>query len=132
MNRVSYAASFKISDIDEFAVDAYKTYLPRFSHISVRENNLKTYLKNELDIESTNVLDPTLLLKEDVWSELIKKNRLICEKYVLIYYVNQPVELVVKACEYAPVSYTHLDVYKRQWKSKCNSFITRKSKVYHQ
>lgn len=101
INRVSYAASFKVLDIDEFAYQAYKTYLPNFSHISVRENNLKTYLKKELNIESTNVLDPTLLLSNKKWLSLIKKEKLIKDKYLLIYYVNQPLNLVSKAFEYA-------------------------------
>ena len=61
VRRVSYAASFKVSDVDEFAIDAYKKYLPKFNNISVREENLKVYLKNNLNIDSTNVLDPTFL-----------------------------------------------------------------------
>ncbi|MFR2738838.1 polysaccharide pyruvyl transferase family protein [Clostridium sp.] len=101
VRRVSYAASFKVSDVDEFAIDAYKKYLPKFNNISVREENLKVYLKNNLNIDSTNVLDPTFLLNMKKWSELINNKRLIEEKYVLVYHVNQPVELVSKALEYA-------------------------------
>lgn len=101
IKRVSYAASFKVSDVDDYALSAYKKYLPRFNHISVREENLKFFLKANLNIDSTNVLDPTFLLDMNEWSKFIKKERLIRRKYILIYYVNQPVELVSKAFEFA-------------------------------
>ena len=99
--RVSYAASFKISDIDKFGVEAYKKYLSQFENISVRESNLQDYLKKEYGISSKNVLDPTLLVSKDLWIELIDNSRLIKEDYILIYYVNKPVKLLDKAIEYA-------------------------------
>lgn len=102
--RVSYAASFKISDIDDFAMQAYKKYLSRFDNISVRENNLKEFLSGHLNINSDCVLDPTFLLNEEDWSSLVKKDRLINNNYLLIYHVNQPVELINMAFEYAKLN----------------------------
>lgn len=102
--RVSYAASFKISDIDDFAMLAYKKYLSRFDNISVRENNLKEFLSGHLNINSDCVLDPTFLLNEEDWSSLVKKDRLINNNYLLIYHVNQPVELINMAFEYAKLN----------------------------
>ena len=99
--KVSYAASFKVSDIDEFAIMAYKKYLPQFSAVSVRETNLQKYLQENIGVTSECVLDPTLLVDNKFWEKICKKNNLINKKYLLLYYVNLPDSLVCKAFKYA-------------------------------
>lgn len=99
--RVSYAASLKISDVDEFAVAAYKKYLPGFDHISVRETGLVDYLNNNYGVNSVSVLDPTLLADKKIWHDISGVTPIVNEKYLLIYYVNMPQKLVDRAFGYA-------------------------------
>lgn len=99
--KVSYAASFKIQDVDEFASSSYRKYLKLFDKISVRESNLVDYLKENYQIDSVSVLDPTLLIDNEFWTDNISKERIINEEYILIYFVNPPEELIVRAFSYA-------------------------------
>lgn len=99
--KIAYAASFKIADIDDYARKMYQKYLPSFNCISVRESDLQVYLKSQYGIESTCVLDPTLLIGADFWRARIKGNPLISKKYLLIYFVNMPVHLIEDAFVYA-------------------------------
>lgn len=101
IKKISYAASFKVSDVDEYAKNAYRRFLPEFFRISVRENNLREYLKGEYNIEATSVLDPTLLVDKGVWNKFIYNKRVVQNKYLLIYHVNRPVNLIKDALQYA-------------------------------
>ena len=93
--KISYAASFKVEDVDDYAKNKYLQELPKFDGISVRETNLKDYLKKEIGVESTVVLDPTLLIGDSFWLAFNLKP-IVEQKYVLLYYVNEPVGLINK------------------------------------
>lgn len=99
--RVSYAASLKMSDVDEFAVNAYKKYLPKFDSISVRETGLVDYLKENYGVDAVSVLDPTLLVNRNLWHTLAGNKPTVSGKYLLLYYVNMPQKLVDNAFDYA-------------------------------
>ena len=99
--KISYAASFKISDVDDFARNAYQKYLPNFDSISVRESDLQTYLRDNYQIEADCVLDPTLLIGGEFWKKEVHEVPLISEKYLLLYYVNMPKQLVRQAFIFA-------------------------------
>lgn len=99
--KISYAASFKISDVDEYAKRAYKKYLSSFDAISVRESNLKEYIIENVGVNAVSVIDPTLLIENNLWKSFISKKALIEDEYVLIYHVNRPKNLIQKAFEYA-------------------------------
>lgn len=99
--KISYAASFKISDVDSYAAKAYEKYLSSFDHISVRESDLQKYLKSQLDINATCVLDPTLLINSQFWQAETSSKPLILDKYLLLYYVNPPEHLIERAFSYA-------------------------------
>ena len=99
--KISYAASFKISDVDEFARSAYRKFLPCFDNISVRESDLQDYLRDSFHIEADCVLDPTLLIGSAFWRSEVRGTPVISGKYLLLYYVNMPQQLVEKAFEFA-------------------------------
>lgn len=99
--KISYAASFKISDVDDFARKAYRENLPSFDNISVRESNLKSYLHEQFDLEAACVLDPTLLIGSKFWESEVDQNAVISERYLLLYYVNMPQKLIDSAFLYA-------------------------------
>ncbi len=99
--KISYAASFKLSDVDEYAKNAYKKYLSLFDAISVRESNLKDFVIENVGVDAVSVIDPTLLVGKNFWKSFIYEKALIEDEYILIYHVNRPHKLIEKAFEYA-------------------------------
>lgn len=106
LNKVSYAASFGVSEISDVIpnivkkynpnllslTDEYKRLLNDFDHISVREQDGARIIEKLLDKDVEIVLDPTLLLSREEWlsvSKSTEKN----EKYILIYSLSDTKEL---------------------------------------
>ena len=99
--KISYAASLKI-DNDRRAEELFHKWLPSFDAISVREQNAVAYLKNKFNINSNCVLDPTFLLDNRAWLELIDgKYKRYSAKYILIYTVGLQERLLEYAFKYA-------------------------------
>lgn len=82
--KISYAASFGTSAIDEKYHEKLKSFLTEFDAISVREDDGVEIIKKATNIDATQVLDPTFLLNATEWSKLASK-RLIKEDYILYY-----------------------------------------------
>lgn len=83
--KISYASS--INNMTDSELELIKDALNRFSHISVREQSSEERLRILLDVETTTVLDPTLLLDMNDWKILIDgwKNKYCKKKYILYY-----------------------------------------------
>lgn len=88
--RIAYAASFGHTKMTEQLKVYYKKWLSRYKYISVREDSAIELLKN-IDIQSKQVLDPTLLLRKTDWEEYIDKK--INKKYILIYQIHNDPKL---------------------------------------
>jgi len=88
VNKVSYAASFGINSIPDDLKGVYKKALSDYSHISVREEKGKELLSNIFNINSTVVLDPTLLLDSKTYEKLIKPCK-IKKGYVFCYFLSE-------------------------------------------
>lgn len=87
INTISYAPSFG-NDIDFLKenFNEISRMVKKFKHISIREKDAVEYFrKNNIEAELT--LDPTLLLSEKEWDELIGE-RIIEEPYILYYSLN--------------------------------------------
>lgn len=86
IHRISYAASFGVSILNEHQKDIIKNYLSGMDHISVRESTGLNILKS-LNINSgVQVLDPVFLLDKATWLQLIGGTKKVVEgSYVLIY-----------------------------------------------
>lgn len=87
LKKISYAASFGNSKIDQRYVALYRKYLRTFSDISVREATGVQIVTDLIDRQSFQVLDPTLLLEIDIWTNLAVKPKLK-NKYILCYYMG--------------------------------------------
>lgn len=87
--RVAYSASFGMSDIPENEKEETLRYLKKYSHIGVREFQAMELLA-QIGIKNTeHVLDPTLLLNQQDYSDILKGSKLkIPHNYVLIYSVE--------------------------------------------
>ena len=80
--RIAYAASFGGNKFD--TKDAkYIELLKKYSYITVREDTGVSLL-SEMGLESSQVLDPTLLLNKQEWDLLVEKKEKR-EPYYLIY-----------------------------------------------
>ena len=86
--KASYACSFGTSHID----DNYKKFLKRslmsFKYLSCRDKKNTDMLTSLLQKSVTNVIDPTLLLNKDVWSEFMKPVNMP-SKYILCYILGE-------------------------------------------
>ncbi|GAA5499534.1 polysaccharide pyruvyl transferase family protein [Lactiplantibacillus plajomi] len=87
--RISYAASFGISEIPDKFVDVYREGLANFNAISVRELAGKQLVESLSNMSAEVVLDPTLLLEPEDWLELTNGRKRYTEKYVLVYFLGK-------------------------------------------
>lgn len=87
--RISYAASFGISEIPEKCIEQYKRLINGMRLISVREVKGVDIVKKLTDKEAQLVLDPTMLLSKEEWIRIEKKPRWYeNEKYILTYFLG--------------------------------------------
>ena len=86
--KISYAASFGTNEIPSDLIPAFKNYLSRYKAISVRERSGIELVKQLTGKDSSLVLDPTLLIRNNQWNEIALKQRIIKPKYILCYFLN--------------------------------------------
>lgn len=84
--KVAYAASIGMDIIPKEYQEETKRLLQKYSCISVREKS-GVRLLEQLGINSTLVLDPTLLLSKGEWCKLIRR-QIHKKPYVLVYSVE--------------------------------------------
>ncbi|WP_277639604.1 polysaccharide pyruvyl transferase family protein [Bacteroides graminisolvens] len=111
VKRISYAASFAMSNYPAFLLQKLKKNLERFDSISVREKD-GIDICNSVGKISSIVLDPTLLL-QDFSYRAIASSRKHSGKYIYIYSINikNPDELnFSKISHYARLNNYHIVV----------------------
>lgn len=89
--KISISSSFACSSIPESLHEKYKKYLSDFDAISVRENNGLKVLDEDLNLEinRNEILDPTLLIDSDQWSNLLDLDPGSSkEKYIVLYILD--------------------------------------------
>ena len=87
--RIAYASSIGKQDFDEKEKEEVKGHLEKFDHVSVREIQAVKMLE---DIGITNVhhvLDPTLLLTKQQWSQFLGNYTKKIDPYIFIYNLNR-------------------------------------------
>lgn len=94
--KISYAASFGISQLSNTLEESICDDLKSFKKISVREDTGKRIIKkitNRSDIEV--VLDPTMLLERESWNSVeVQPYCKMPAKYILTYFLGQQEENV--------------------------------------
>lgn len=87
--RISYAASFGVSEIPEEYIDNYKKWLSEMPHLSVREEAGAKIVKDLTGREATVSLDPTMLLTKEQWLSIsqVPSHKLI-KGYLLTYFLG--------------------------------------------
>lgn len=98
--KYAYAASLGSYHYPALEQERYRKLLDRFNSISVREGSAVAELQ-KLGIEGAQVCpDPVFLLPAERWREITVK-RLYAGRYVLVYLVQQDVNVMHSAAEYA-------------------------------
>lgn len=83
--KMSYAASFAISQLPFDVTDFVYKNLCKFDRISVRESTGISLLESIGITTGVRVLDPVFLLERDIWDSIIQPFSLVKEKYILVY-----------------------------------------------
>ena len=126
IRKISYAASFSQSHITQSDTLVLIERLKSFRAISVREEGLKLYLNSFCNLHVNVVLDPTLLLTKRQWVGLMPKQRIIAERYVLLYQARgEKKKILAQATNLADK--LHAKVYDA---SGMNYRISRRGKQY--
>jgi hypothetical protein len=91
--KIAYAASIgmEIERIDE---KIFKTYLPQFNNISLRESNYIDYIEQICNVKCEQVLDPALLLNKDDYEYLIDKERIVKKPYIFFFWYKLDDEMM--------------------------------------
>lgn len=82
--KISYAASIGRDSFSDMEAERMLPFIKDFMHIGVREETAKKILEKYLNNPVTVVLDPTMLIPREVWTE-VATDRLINERYALYY-----------------------------------------------
>lgn len=94
--RISVASSFSSNYIPQEFIEKYKRYLNKFRNLSVREENGKRIIKNDLNIEKNVkiLVDPTLLLSKEDWLNIFPQmqKQQKGDGYILLYLLTYAFE----------------------------------------
>ncbi|QSV13331.1 polysaccharide pyruvyl transferase family protein [Photobacterium ganghwense] len=77
--RISYAASFGVDHCNEYSQEEiikYSRLLEKFDLVSVREDSAVNLCNDVFKVKAHHVIDPTLLLSQNDYQELINKDSL--------------------------------------------------------
>ena len=87
--RIAFSASFGKDLLDEWEKPGILEFLKKYSAISVRERSAVDII-NALGggVKAEHVLDPTLTVEPEVWFKLAVQDRIVKEKYILVYQLN--------------------------------------------
>lgn len=117
--KISYAASFGVSEIPFERKTEYAEYLKTFKAISVREKKGSKIVEELADRKATVVLDPTLLLDESEWKKVEKKPVFSPKKkYVFVYALGDKTDRFKDKIKQSKEKYEIFDVRSLQKNGK--------------
>ena len=113
VRKISFSSSFAVASIPVILQKKYRKNLNRFSYITVREENGKKIVDEELklNVPSTIIPDPTLLISATQWSSLLKlKVNTQTKPYILLYildYAFNPIPYIFDIVKYFQDKYQY-------------------------
>lgn len=117
--KISYAASFGVSQIEKKYHNLYNQFLSRMDFISVRENSGKKLVESLSDKSAEVVVDPVLLLDKEDWDREIPDKRLYDKPYIFAYFLGKSPEYRNAVTKFARkkglkiVTSHHMDSYNK-------------------
>ena len=118
VNSISYSTSFGMENLPKDIKNKAAFFLNKIRHISVREESGQRIVYELTGRKVPIVCDPTLLLDENEWIELIKDEKeKPNDKYILCYflgkneYARRFAERLKEITGYKIISIAHMDEY---------------------
>nr|WP_304358181.1 polysaccharide pyruvyl transferase family protein [Clostridium paraputrificum] len=117
VNKISYATSFGVSDLEEKYQRLAEKFLKRINYLSVREQAGQKLIKDITGREAQIVCDPTLLFDKNEWEDIQKNKDKVKGKYIFCYFIgNNPeqrkfVKKLKSITGYKIVALQHIDEY---------------------
>lgn len=117
--RLSYAASFGVSEIEPKLHEKYRRFLSLMDYISVRENAGKKLVEQLSDKTAEVVVDPVMLLSADEWLEKIPNENRSNEPYIFAYLLGPSEEYRRQITEFAKkkglkiITSHHMDTFNK-------------------
>ena len=96
--RIGYSVSIGKDRLNPSELEETAKLINKYDAISVREQSAKKIVEELGFVEVQHILDPTLVLDKNDWNPLIA-SRMIREKYIIIYKLNDNPELEAFAKE---------------------------------
>lgn len=88
--RISYAASFGVSEIDDIYKEQYKNRISGLKGISVREAAGRDIVEKLTNRQATVVVDPTLMIDGEKWRSIARKPEWFKDdKFILTYFLGK-------------------------------------------
>lgn len=81
---VSYAASFGDPTFTEQDYQTLKERLQNFKALGIREYNMLSYVREQVNVRAERTIDPTLLAEASLYDSIIAEPQME-EKYILLY-----------------------------------------------
>lgn len=98
---IAFSASMGVLPTEVGDIRKVKKYCQRFNKISVREDNLCSFLRNLGFLNTCVTLDPTLLVPRKIWDAYMKISEYYGPKYVLFYELNKGAFDITKIRQFA-------------------------------
>ena len=83
--KIAYAPSMGLDTLPLYYINKTKKYISDFKYLSVREISAKKALKEHMELDALQVLDPTMLVGTEMWNGLLIKERKIVPDYEYIF-----------------------------------------------
>lgn len=90
--KIAYAPSFGVSTIPDNQRKKTQNYLKRIDYISVRESDGVKIVKELIDRDVQQVVDPTILVDKTIWDREKGSKRIVNEKYIFCYFISTNAE----------------------------------------
>lgn len=99
--KIAYAPSLSINDTTHLNRSIFERYIDKFDFLSVREKEHAAFIKQFTNKEVDAVLDPTYLLDQEAYLELMDCERKKEKSFILIYLIYEDAFSVQKIINYA-------------------------------
>lgn len=109
--RISYASSFGSVTLPDDMKKLIKPELEKYTAVSVREESAVAML-NDIGIEASLVLDPTLLLEQEDYLALLKEKKYDYESGALTYIIHHNQKTAHDISDYVKSKYDNSDTIK--------------------
>lgn len=109
--RISYAASFGISNLPDYYKKMVMPWLSEMKSISVREDSGTKIVKELTGRDVVVSLDPTLLLSKEKWLSVAKEGPKPKKRYILTYFLGEKPEKAVSMIKEISEKYDYAVVH---------------------